>query len=233
MVSSKSLPSLLPVRRYARRRLPSGGSRGPYFPTFLGTVLRYDCPLPFLGRFASARFPIPCLLPRFVFPAAREEAEALRSRQGSWSPGTPRLPGVVTRRQLALPSSRISPMTTCSALPRPRWYPARLAVSAAGLLPSTRARVSAFSPASAGIIRWTTTIHISELDDAACRLATPGSVQPLTRLHAGSLLSGWLGVAQVGLKSEDSHPLGNIDLFREVILPSLDLGLRLARGAAG
>ena len=134
---------------------------------------------------------------------------------------------------MALPSSRVSPLTTCSALLRPRWCPAWLALTPAGLLPSTRARVSAFSPASAGIIHWTTTIHISELDDAACRLATPGSVPPLAEQHAGSLLSGWLGVAQVGLKSEDSHPLGNIDLFREVILPSLDLGLRLARGACG
>ena len=61
----------------------------------------------------------------------------------------------------------------------------------------------------------------------------PGSVQPLTTLHAGSLLSGWLSVAQVGLESVDSHPLGNSDLFHEVILPSLDLGLRLARGTVG
>ena len=62
----------------------------------------------------------------------------------------------------------------------------------------------------------TTTLLISELYDAAYRLATPGSVQPLTELHAGSRLSGWLGVAQVGLESADSHPLGNIDLFPEV-----------------
>jgi hypothetical protein len=213
LVSSKSLPSVLPVERYAQRRLPSRGSLGPPFPPFLGTVLRYDCPLSLLGRFASARSPIPCLLPRFVFPAAREGAEALLSRQGSWSTGTPLLPVVVTRRPVALPSSRVSPLTTCSALRSPRWYPAWLAMTPAGLLPSPRARVSAFSPASTGIIRWTTTIPISELDNAACRLATPGSVQPLTKLPAGSLLSGWLDVAQVGLESTDSHPLGNTDLF--------------------
>ncbi len=68
----------------------------------------------------------------------------------------------------------------------------RLAVTPTGLLPSTRARVSAFSPASTGIILWTTTLLISELHDAAYCLATPGSVQPLAKLHAGSLLSGWL-----------------------------------------
>jgi hypothetical protein len=87
------------------------------------------------------------------------------------------------------------------------------------LLPSTRARVSAFSLASAGIILQTTTILISRLTPVAYRLATPGSVQLLTQLHAGSLLSCWLGVAQVGLESVHSHPLGNYDLFREV--PSL------------
>jgi hypothetical protein len=91
-----------------------------------------------------------------------------------------------------------------------------LAVSRTGLLPSTRARVSAFSLASTEIILRTTTLLFSGLTPAAYRLATPGSVQPLTTLHAGSLLSCWLGVAQVGLEFENSHPLGNVDLFREV-----------------
>jgi hypothetical protein len=232
LVSSKSLPSVLPVARSARRRLPSRGFLGPPFPTFLGTMLRYDCPLSLLGRFASARSPIPCLLPRFVFRVAREGAEALLARQGSGSTGTPLLPVVRTRRPLALPSARVSPVTTCSALFRPRWGPAWLALTPAGPLPSTRARVSAFSPASTGIIRWTTTILIAGLHDAACRLTTPGSVPPLAEQHAGLLLSGWLGVAQVGLKSSDSHPLGNTDLFPGFILHSLDLGLRLARGAS-
>ena len=35
---------------------------------------------------------------------------------------------------------------------------------------------------------------------AAYLLATPGSVRPLTGRHAGSLLTGWLGVSQVGLE---------------------------------
>ena len=45
-----------------------------------------------------------------------------------------------------------------------------------------------------------TTIHISGLNDAACLLATPGFVRPLTGRHAGSLLTGWLGFDQVGLE---------------------------------
>ena len=116
--------------------------------------------------------------------------------------GSPKFPRFPSDDRLRSPQT---PVVSC-----------RLAVPPAGLLPSTRARVSAFSPASTGIILWTTTVLISELHDAACRLATPGSVQSLTTLHAGSLLSCWLGVAQMGLESLDSHPLGNIDLFPEV-----------------
>jgi hypothetical protein len=47
--------------------------------------------------------------------------------------------------------------------------------------------------------RLTTTIPISGLHHAACLLATPGSVRPLTGRHAGSLLTCWLGFNQVGL----------------------------------
>jgi hypothetical protein len=45
-----------------------------------------------------------------------------------------------------------------------------------------------------------TTIHISGLHHAACVLAPPGSVRPLTGRHAGSLLTCWLGFRQVGLE---------------------------------
>jgi hypothetical protein len=47
-----------------------------------------------------------------------------------------------------------------------------------------------------------TTIPISGLHHAACLLATPGFVRPLAGRHAGSLLTGWLGVSQVGLEPE-------------------------------
>ncbi len=45
-----------------------------------------------------------------------------------------------------------------------------------------------------------TTILIAGLHHAACILATPGSVQPLAGMHAGSLLTCWLGFRQVGLE---------------------------------
>jgi hypothetical protein len=59
----------------------------------------------------------------------------------------------------------------------------------------------------------TTTIHFSGLHHAACLLATPGSVRPLTGRHAGSLLTCWLGFNQVGLAPCGAHLLGNNNLF--------------------
>ena len=89
-------------------------------------MLRYDCPVSFSGRFASARSPKPCKLPTCVLLPARRWVEALHRRQGSWSAGTPPLPAVRTRRHGALPSSRVSPVRPCPALLRPRWNPAHL-----------------------------------------------------------------------------------------------------------
>src|SRR5262249_13381861 len=61
-----------------------------------------------------------------------------------------------------------------------------------------------------------TTLPISGLHHAACILATPGSVRPLTGRHAGSLRIGWLGVHQVGFEPYGSHPLGNNNPFRGI-----------------
>jgi len=51
-------------------------------------------------------------------------------------------------------------------------------------------------------VGFTTTISISGLNDAACLVATPGSVRPLAGRHAGSLLTCWLSVSQVGLEPQ-------------------------------
>ena len=118
-------------------------------------------------------------------PRARGLVEAPRPRQGLWSPGPHS--GNVTRRQVALPSSRVTPVKTCPAL-RPRWCPAHSPKRTQDCcLPATEHR------------RLTTTLSISGLHHAACLLATPGSVRPLTGRHAGSLLTCWLGFNQVGL----------------------------------
>src|SRR5262249_22870599 len=62
--------------------------------------------------------------------------------------------------------------------------------------------------------RLPTTIHFSGLNHAAYLLATPGFVRPLTGRHAGSLLTGWLDVNQVGF-AHGTHPLGNNNQFHE------------------
>jgi hypothetical protein len=55
----------------------------------------------------------------------------------------------------------------------------------------------------------TTTIPISGLHHAACILTTPGSIPPITETHAGSLLTCWLGVGQVGLEPLRLSPTGS------------------------
>ena len=71
----------------------------------------------------------------------------------------------------------------------------------------------------------TTTILFSGLNHAACLLATPGFVRPLTGRHAGSLLTGWLGISQVGLEAHwTRHPLGNNNQFHGLSPNSKVLG---------
>ena len=120
---------------------------------------------------------------------------------GSWSAGTPLLPAGVTRRQMALSSSRITPVRACPAL-RPRWCPTPLAYRLRDCcLPGAANRRLSLLVSTRGYPSRTTTILISGLDHAACTLATPGSVPSLTETHAGSLLT-WC------------HPLVRSDLSR-------------------
>ena len=109
-----------------------------------------------------------------------------------------------TRRQLALPSSRVPPLSACPAL-RPRWCPVYLPYRIRDCcLPSRQnRRLSLRSIVTARctilssntgfligrfqqeVIPLSTTIHISGLYHAACTLAPPGSVSPITGMHAG------------------------------------------------
>ncbi len=107
----------------ARRRLPSRGSLGPHFPTFIGTMRRYDCHPARLGVLRlSLASPIPCLLPcvRGVPGGLVARAEAPGHARAFGHP-VPQS-GYDTRRQVALPRSRVPPLKTCPAL-RPRWCP--------------------------------------------------------------------------------------------------------------
>ena len=143
--------------------------------------------LPISGHFAwrSRSDTLLASVRSWYLPRARDLVEAPRPRQGLWSPGPQS--GSVTRRQAALPRSRATPMEACPAL-RPRWCPAH----------SPKRTQDCCLPAT-GNRRLPTTLPISGLNHAACPLATPGSVRPLTGRHAGSLLTCWLGFNQVGL----------------------------------
>ena len=187
----------------ARRRLPSRGSLGPHFPTFVGTLRRYDCPLSLSGRFACRSLPdtLRAFMVRGLPHGLGTSGKAPRIPPGLLVTRSPP-PGISSRRQVALPSSRVPPVKTCPAL-RPRWCPAHSPSRAQDCGLPVRANR-----------RLTTTIPISGLHHAACLLATPGFVRPLTGRHAGSLLTCWLSFSQVGLEPHSSHPLGNTNQFR-------------------
>jgi len=157
----------------ARRRLPSRGSRGPQFPTCSAggssprpSVLcaAKTAILPLSGHFAGGSLPDPWPAPLLCVPLpAPRPAAATCQRQGSWSAGTPPLPALWARRPLALPSSRVPPVTAGPAL-RPRWYPARLAKARPGWLPSARGTASALaSRPRREVILPSTTRHLSGL----------------------------------------------------------------------
>jgi hypothetical protein len=95
-------------------------------------------------------------------------------------------PGISSRSQVALPRSRVPPVTTGPAR-RPRWRPVY----------SPQRTPDSCLPAT-GNRRLTTTLPMSGLHPTACLLATPGSVRPLTGRHAGALLTCWLGFTQGG-----------------------------------
>ena len=193
----------LPIARSARRRLPSRGSLGPHFPTFIGTIRRYDCPLSLSEASLVARLPD-------TLPASRVRSVPHGLVTRGKPPGHARAfghpvphSGYGTRRQVALPRSRVPPVKPCPAL-RPRWCPA----------PSPSRTQDCCLPARAHR-RLPTTIHLAGLNHAAYLLATPGFVRPLAGRHAGSLLTCWLDVSQVGL-AHGAHPLGNNNPFHGV-----------------
>lgn len=153
-------------------------------------MLRCDCHLPFLGRFAFRfRFPIPlptsfCFVPRSPFSGS------LTSLQ--WSLPTPGLlisqytssSGSLVGNSMALSSSRTTPLDTCPVL-RPRWCP----VCSPFLFASRTAAfqrvktVGFHTLTSQCAYLSSTTIPFSGLNSAACILAPSSSVLPLPGLH--------------------------------------------------
>ncbi len=105
-----------------------------------------------------------------------------------------------------------------------------LALARTGLLPSGHWKPSAFEPV-AWLYPWSTTIHFSEFNDAACVLAFPLlRTLPFSSRTSVRLRTWWLAFGPAGLEFS-SHPLGNVDMFQEVSPPSSCPEFTSARGA--
>src|SRR5262249_10034561 len=161
---------------------------------------RYDCHLPVSGASLVARLPdtLPASLRLWSPLRARVLVEAPRITPGP----------LVTRSPT--PGMQQGDRWLSQVPELPLWTHAPLSAPG-GVLPTrhTAPRTAAFRPVeTVGVplrttgrdILLSTTLHFSGLYHAACVLATPGSIRPLAGRHAGSLLTGWLGVDQVGLE---------------------------------
>ena len=220
------------------------GSLGPRFPTLpeqalacsRGTVHRYDCLRPF--RSVCFWLPSGTLVERVAFrvPPGSRQVGLIR-----WA----RRP--LDARVLILPVTlfpAVAPKETggspefpgypCEHMPRSQTpvVSRSLALARTGLLPSRSCILSAFEPV-ARFYSWSTTIHFSEFDDAACVLTLPLlRTLPFSSRTSVRLRTWWLAVGPVGLESA-SHPLGNVDMFQEVSPPSSCPEFSSARAAHG
>ena len=196
-MSARSLPSVCPAPRDARRRRPSRGARGPWFPTFLGTLRREDCRHVLLGALRSS------LASRYR--ACFRWVRALPDGLVLWSKppdharafGHP-VPhsGEVTRRHVALPRARLTPVKPCPAL-RPRWGPAHSPsrLQACCLPVRGHRRLSPLDSRRDSLA--STTVPVSGLHHAACLLVPSSFVRPLLGVHvectSGLLARLWPG----------------------------------------
>jgi hypothetical protein len=193
--------------------LPCGfyrGSFGPWFPTRpgggcpppRGTVRCYDCLRP--SRSVHFRsLPVPWVDARFfVFLPACAEVGSSVGRVSPRTPGcclcrSPSLRRLFPRRREALPSSRITLVSTCPAL-RLRWCPIHSPCRRSDCcLPfAAQRRLWVRLP---GLILLTTIIHFSEFNDAACALALPLlRTPPFGDRPSVRLSTCWLGLGRVG-----------------------------------
>lgn len=122
-----------------------------------------------------------------------------------------------SRRQLALPSSCVTPLNTRPAL-RPRWCPAPSPITVSGLLPSARITASAFLPFLRKLSFRPQQYYFSGLNHMACILAPSCFAHPISEIARG-LRYRPAGYALVGwdLSTSCSHPLANISTFHRTI----------------
>ena len=123
LVSAKSLSCVCPLDALPDVAFPPVGRLGLTSPpsTVLCDATTATCPS--RGPSLVARSPIPCVLPRSWCPRrARVSGRSAQTTPGLLVTRSPS-PGMSSRRQMALPRSRVPPVKTCPAL-RPRWCPA-------------------------------------------------------------------------------------------------------------
>lgn len=197
LVSSASLPCLPPADALPDGAFPPMGRLGLTSPLSSVLCTATTAALPVSGSFTCRSFP-DTLLASIV----RGLPNGLVAR---WKP--PVTPGLLVTRS-PFPGM-VQGDRWLSHVPEfPLWRHAPL--SDPGGVLDTRPcapRTAAFrrlqtvgfplDPALRDILL-STTIHISGLHHAACLLVTPGFVRPLAGRHAGSLLTCWLDVSQVG-----------------------------------
>jgi len=219
LVISMSLPCLPPADALPDGAFPPVGRLGLTSPPSPVLCAATTAILPVSGSFTCRSFPD--TLPASVVRGVPYGLVARRKRQVTPGPLVTRSPspGMWSRRQVALPRSRVPPVKTCPAR-RPRWCPEPLPWRVQDSCLPVRANR-----------RLPTTIPISGLHHAACLLATPGSVRPLTGRHAGLLLTCWLDLSQVGLEPYWLAPTGEQQPISWVSTHSQGFGLTLARAS--
>ena len=162
------------------------------------------------SRVASlvARFPIPCLLHGVrVVPRGLVAWWTPPGHARAFGRPVPRS-GHGARRQVVLPSSRVTPLKTCPAL-RPRWCPAHSPLSHTGLLPSGACKPSAFPSIPLRLSYGPRLYTFRGSSTRPTSSLTPASYSHCWAGTWSALLTCWRGLRQVGLAPPGSHPLGN------------------------
>jgi hypothetical protein len=183
-VFSRSLPSVCPTQRAARHRLPSRGSREPWFPTFVGTMLYEDClptPLGSLRLSLASRYR--ACFRACVGPLTGScSGGSPRPRLGLWSPGPQS--GIMVAERGGSPTF---PSSLFACMPRSQTpvVPSARALTHPELLPLGTCTPSAFP--SVPLERYPT-VHDSIHFGAPSRGLNPHSLQlrpPIAGLARG------------------------------------------------
>jgi hypothetical protein len=207
-VGTEAFPACLPAARDARLLLPSRGSRGPRFPTCLGTMIRSDCREPIAGSFgAPSPPPIPGIPRLSLCPFSAEKAR-VRGWSGLSTPGVFSHPG--RRSSFLMLHKETIGSPTVPGYPhdhrlwsQPPVVSCTRALSPSGLLPSGPLHVVGFPlPVSREALLMTTTLQIARLTTGPAFLRQPASDSRYRASPRTALLTGWLDVRQVGLGSK-------------------------------